>query len=132
MINSLPDTPQKTFFLIDDDEDDLELFITALHEVNKPITCLTAKNGVTALKMLEDENLSPDYIFLDLNMPVMNGKEFLSEIKTRHRLRNIPVIILSTSSDYRDKTETLALGASAFITKPASLSRLIKVLGVFF
>jgi len=60
----------------------------------------------------------PDIIFLDLNMPIMNGTEFLQKIKTIDRLKDIPVVIFSTTSDERATQHVKRLGAMDFITKP--------------
>lgn len=122
-----------TCFLIDDDKDDQEIFLMALEDIGVSVSCITANNGSDALqKFAEDETFLPDYIFLDLNMPKINGRQCLIEIKKINRLKNIPVIIYSTSSAQRDKTETEILGASAFITKPSSISEFSKILSDVF
>lgn len=122
---------QLTFFLIDDDVDEHELFEIALEEVDANIQLITATNGRKALKMLEEGDIDPDYIFLDLNMPIMDGREFLSKIKTDQSLYHIPVIIFSTSSDPKHIHETKELGAIHFITKPSMVSELSVVLNNF-
>src|SRR3978361_68942 len=122
-----------TCFLIDDDKDDQEIFLLALEDVNVAVACITANNGNDALnKFKNDETFLPDYIFLDLNMPKINGRQCLIEIKKINRLKDIPVIIYSTSSAQRDKLETEILGASAFITKPSSISEFSKILSHVF
>ena len=113
---------RKTCLLVDDDEDDAEIFSIALNEANPAIQCLTASDGLEALQMLGDPAFIPDYIFLDLNMPLMTGKECLVEIRKRPHLLNTPVIIFSTSASQRDISETQNLGASCFITKPPLIS----------
>lgn len=115
--------------LIDDDEDDKEIFCIALNEVDPGITCQTAMDGIEALNMLRDPSFVPDYIFLDLNMPLMSGKECLVEIKKRPHLRDIPVIIFSTSASQKDIQDTRDLGAASFITKPPLISALTERLG---
>jgi CheY-like chemotaxis protein len=122
---------QVTFFLVDDDEDDQELFQIALEDANPEIRLVTAGNGSEALKMLERGEVVPDYIFLDLNMPLMDGKECLSQLKANPELSGIPVVIFSTSSDQRDKADTQRLGAIDFITKPPSISMLTTLLKDF-
>ena len=124
--------PHITCFLIDDDVDDQDIFILALEEVDKTIRCEVASDGMDALRRLGDKELLPDYIFLDLNMPRMNGKQCLSEIKKNDFLHSIPVIIYSTSSDQRDRTETAQLGAADYIVKPNTVSALADVLAGFF
>src|SRR6266487_683666 len=95
------------FLLADDDADDQQLFKEALNEIDKSIRCLTASSGEEALNKLKtDLKQLPDYIFLDLNMPRMNGLECLVEIKKTNTLKHIPVIIYSTSSAEKDVEET--------------------------
>src|SRR6188768_1302113 len=99
-----------TCFLIDDDEDDHEIFGMALEEVNKNYRCITALNGQDALEKLNaDKTLVPDFIFLDLNMPVMSGKQFLQEIHHFPLPHPVPVIIYTTSSFQKDIDETKQL-----------------------
>ncbi|MGC1242901.1 MAG: response regulator [Chryseosolibacter sp.] len=121
-----------TVFLVDDDDDDQEIFALALAEVDDSIACVTAKNGMEALDKLGESKFRPDFIFLDLNMPRMNGKQCLREIKNQVALSKIPVVIYSTSSEKRDIEETKALGAAAFITKPPGISELIRSLQNIF
>jgi CheY-like chemotaxis protein len=124
---------KKTCFLIDDDVDDQEIFIMALDQLlDIRFHCTVASNGNEALQKLKRESVLPDYIFLDLNMPRMNGKECLKELKKNERLRNIPVIIYTTSSSRADMEDTLKLGAAGFITKPFSLKELTVTLTNFF
>ncbi len=122
-----------TCFLIDDDADDREIFTTALEDVDKNYKCLTALNGKDALEKLKgDETLIPDFIFLDLNMPIMTGKECLQEIKNIQRLNATPVIIYTTSSHPKDIEETKQLRASHYLIKPPCMIKLTKILSDFF
>ena len=115
----------EVLFLIDDDEDDQHVFAEALSEVDDSVNLLTASNGLEALEKLRGASTRlPDLIFLDLNMPKMNGKQFLKEIKSSGHFADIPVVIYSTSSAKTDIEETLQLGASDFIVKPVSYSAL--------
>lgn len=118
--------------LIDDDLDDQEIFALALQQVNPELKCVSATSAHEALAKLALPSPLPAYIFLDLNMPRMNGKECLREIKKMSHLQDIPVIIYSTSSLRNDVVETLRLGASEFITKPFSMPELVAVLRSFF
>lgn len=113
--------------MIDDDIDDQELFEMALSDLDDTIRCAMANNGLEGLQYLKN-NALPEIIFLDLNMPKMNGRECLTAIKADPALQHLPVVILSTSSDPVDRTETLAAGAMYFITKPSSTSRLTELL----
>jgi CheY-like chemotaxis protein len=122
----------KTCLLVDDDDDDKEIFCLALQKVDPSIDCTTASDGLEALSILNNNSFVPDYIFLDLNMPRMDGKECLKEIRKRRHLNNVPVIIFSTSSADKDIEETKRLGASSFITKPPLVATLAKKLSDVF
>jgi len=104
--------------LIDDDEDDREFFLQAMEDIIPDMVCDTAGNGQIALNKLNASHQRPDLIFLDLNMPLMNGRQFLREINNNKQLMQIPVVILSTSSDAQTIHEMMAMGAKHFITKP--------------
>ena len=88
----------KICLLVDDDPDDQEVFLTALADVSTSALCLVAPDGDRALELLYNEETMPDYIFLDLNMPRMNGFEFLAALKKSKILKNIPVIVYSTTA----------------------------------
>jgi CheY-like chemotaxis protein len=122
----------RTCLLVDDDEDDKEIFCLALQKVDPSIDCITASDGKEALSILNNNSFIPDYIFLDLNMPLMDGKECLRQIKKRNHLDQVPVIIFSTSSAARDIEETKRLGASSFIVKPPLVETLAKKLSDIF
>jgi len=94
----------------------------------KGVKCITSHNGKDAVRKLSDENFNPDFIFLDLNMPMMNGRECLREIRRMKHLKQKPVYIYTTSSADEDKTELAKLGATGFITKPASIPVLVEIL----
>ena len=115
--------------VIDDDEDDLEIFLLCVRQVSANIDCRTANNGHEALLMFEsDKEYAPGYIFLDVNMPKMNGKQLLKELKNDTHFKFIPVFIYSTSSNNEDKRDTIGNGAADFIVKPNSYSELCKIL----
>jgi len=122
----------KTCLLVDDDDDDKEIFCLALENVDPSIKCVTASDGLEALAILRSGNFVPDYVFLDLNMPKMDGKECLKEIRKQKHLHDVPVIIFSTSSAEKDTEETKALGANSFITKPPLVSELAGKLSDIF
>jgi DNA-binding response OmpR family regulator len=116
-----------TCFLIDDDDDDQEIFTLALSNIDESICCITANDGIEALQKLHlENNFTPDFIFLDLNMVRMNGLECLVEIKKIQRLQNTPIIIYSTSSEQKDISATQLLGAADYIVKPPSMTQLEK------
>lgn len=115
-------------FLVDDDMDDHEIFKSALAKVGGDLALLTATDGYEALDVLSTSNTLPDYIFVDLNMPRMGGLQFLKEIKQTETLKNIPVIIYTTSSSPVDMAKTKELGAVSFVTKPSRFSELCNFL----
>lgn len=121
----------RNILLIDDDDEDQEIFLAAVEEVSNLVRCVAFSGATEALIKLIAKDLNPDVIFLDLNMPIMNGQQFLIEIKKNTELKNIPVIIFSTSSHFTTIQLTKKLGASDFITKPAKYDELIKILAAF-
>ena len=122
-----------TCFLIDDDADDQEIFAMALAKLGMPIDCIVASDGHEALEKIHiDKTFVPDLIFLDLNMPRMNGKQCLKEIKRVERFQQVPVIVYSTSSELKDIDEVKLLGASDYVTKQPSVSALITMLTEVF
>ena len=119
----------KTILIVDDDADDIELFCLAVGEIDDTIKCIHARTGEEALQLLRKNLLrKPDYIFLDLNMPRMNGKQCLGMIKKDPEFSEIPVIIYSTSKLPEDYKETKSLGAVHFLTKPSRHADLKKAI----
>lgn len=118
-----------TILIVDDDIDDAEMFQDALHYVDASIRCIFSKDGVAALKLLENSRQEdlPDLIVLDMNMPRMNGKQCLQKIKANQALADIPVIIYSTSQLEEDVKQTHQMGAMNFITKPSKFGDLVTI-----
>ncbi len=114
--------------LIDDDLDDQFFFKEIIQSINPTLNCETASNGKIALDELKVSASLPDIIFLDLNMPIMNGFDFLVEIKKEDKLTKIPVGIISTSNIMSEKELAKELGARFFITKPNDFNILRKKL----
>jgi len=119
-----------TILIADDDEDDKNLFIQSVKEIDDTIRCVAASDGQEALRMLKDKHnpLIPDYIFLDLRMPRINGKQCLEEIRKDERLRRIPVFIYTTSREVEDSKEMTKNGAVHFISKPVNPEEIYYVL----
>ena len=111
----------KNIFIADDDSDDLLLFEDALREICRDSQLTTAKDGQQLMQIL-DETVppSPDVIFLDLNMPRKNGFECLDEIKHSAKLKNIPIVIFSTSDQPEAVNRVYEQGAHYFLKKPSS------------
>jgi CheY-like chemotaxis protein len=118
----------KKLLLIDDDEDDQELFIEAAREISPDIQITVVPDAAIALDKLAKHLVTADVIFSDLNMPRMNGQQFLLEIKRRPDLKDIPVIIFSTSSHSHTIQLVKDFGAHEFITKPGLFNELVNTL----
>lgn len=119
--------------LVDDDPDDQEIFIMIAKTVNENISFITANDGAEALLLLNDQSkIIPHYIFLDVNMPKINGVECLKKIKTMERLKHCKIFMYSTTSEKSIVTETKRLGATDFIIKPALTSELKIILSTIF
>jgi len=113
---------KNTILLVDDDELDVISFERTLKKLNLEYELYVAHNGKEAFTLLNDSKLSlePDVIILDLNMPKMNGIEFLRLLRGEERLKDIKVFIMTTSSEFADRTITEELGISGYIIKPLS------------
>jgi CheY-like chemotaxis protein len=118
----------KIILLADDDADDTDLFSEALTSAGQDIVCYTTGNGQEAISKLDELEEMPSLIFLDINMPVMNGWQCIKILKAHDVYKNIPVIIYSTSSHKREADIALELGALAFLSKPTDYDQLEKIL----
>lgn len=121
----------KTCLLIEDDPEDQDFFISALQNVSSGTGCYAVANGQEALYALQEEGVSPDYIFTDIQMPRMNGLEFLKEIKTLPHLSNIPVVVYSSTYCEEQAMKVKMLGATAFYSK-TSFKSLTAILQGYF
>jgi CheY-like chemotaxis protein len=123
----------KRVLLIDDDQDDAELFADALKEL-EPVTIFDHfEDGVKALGGLTKNGVVyPDIIFLDINMPLLNGWDCLREIKKVASLAGIPIIMFSTANMHNIGINPSDVGAAAFMTKPDSYALLKKNLADLF
>ncbi|MEX2233331.1 MAG: response regulator [Cyclobacteriaceae bacterium] len=117
--------------LIEDDPEDQEFFLDALHSVSANTGCYAVSNGEEALFMLQHERLSPDFIFTDVNMPRMGGLEFLKKIKRIESLQNIPVIVYSSNYSEDEAQKVKQLGALAVYCK-TRISALKDILKKYF
>jgi CheY-like chemotaxis protein len=110
--------------LIDDDRDDQVNFCRCIYEIDTSIECLLAGNGGEALLHLKAVTQRPGLIFLDLNMPLMDGYEYLSEIRAQRIYDDIPVVIFTTSNDSADMEKARMYGIAGYLVKPASMEEL--------
>lgn len=118
-------------FLVDDDPDDRYLFSEAIAEVVEGYELQLFCDGSEIIDYLKkkptDEEL-PDIIFMDINMPHINGLEALQLIRNELRMNSLPIAMYSTSSAEANIEESLSLGANIYITKPASFDKLKELL----
>lgn len=121
----------RSCFLIDDDDDDRDIFALALKKAHGENKCIMAKNGIDAVKIINEDDFTPTHIFVDLNMPLMSGKECLQALK-KTRFARVPVIVYTTSSNAKDIEETQQLGATHYLVKPTSISNLSRILTNLF
>jgi PleD family two-component response regulator len=111
-----PKTMKKTILLIDDDEDELEIFNGALKQVPFTIECSQALSTEEGIKLLK--TFKPDYIFVDYNMPKQNGLICLEGIKKMDDLKTTPVILYSNYIDGEMEKKAMTLGATLCMKKP--------------
>ena len=115
--------------LADDSVDEHFLFMHTLRGIDNDVHITTALNGVELLKILNNPTtVLPDLLFLDLNMPLKNGKEALADIRKNPNLAGLNVIIYSTSDEKRDIDDSSALGADLYVRKPQDFLQLEKSL----
>jgi len=112
-------------FIIDDDLDDQEIFTLVTHEISDNVECIFANDGMQALNKLKtDASFTPGLIFIDINMPKVNGMQCLSEIKKIKRLQHVPVYMYSTSAEQAIIEQCKNYGAAGFIKKHIDTSDL--------
>ena len=127
ILKNLVQDKQLHILIADDDEDDKELFDEAISEISPYILISMVANGRELMQHLADHKL-PDIVFLDLNMPAMNGFECLEAIKKSDALKDLPVIIYSTSANWDQINKTYLNGASLYIQKPSNYQDIKKLL----
>jgi CheY-like chemotaxis protein len=117
-----------SILLVEDDVVDVMSVKRALRELNSNHVLNVAGNGEEALVYLRnEENPLPGIILLDLNMPRMNGIDFLKILKADQRLRRIPVVVLTTSKEEKDRMETFELSVAGYMLKPVDYSGFVEV-----
>jgi CheY-like chemotaxis protein len=128
----------KRILLVEDDEKDIELTLTTLEEYNLANETVVARDGVEALDYLycreafaDRPEGNPVLIMMDLKMPGMNGVQVLREIKADEKMKKIPIVILSSSSDEQDLEECYRLGVNGYVVKPVRFEEFVdKVRGI--
>ena len=115
--------------LVEDDTVDVMTVKRALKDINVANHLIVASDGEEALTYLRDErNKRPGIILLDLNMPRMNGIEFLTAAKKNGVLKSIPVVVLTTSREEQDKVDSFDLGVAGYIVKPVDYVQFVEVM----
>lgn len=119
--------------VVDDDVEDHMIIQEYFEDANFKDSIKFVVNGVEAINYLESEKggVLPKLIILDLNMPIMNGTQTLVNIKRDAELKNIPVIIYSTSENETEKRKTLSLGALDYVVKPSAFDEGLKMVSKF-
>jgi len=120
----------RKFVLVDDDIDDAKLFCEAIEQV-RSVECITTENGLKLFDLLSKHNINnSDVIFLDINMPMINGWECLKKLKNSANYNSIPVIMYSTSTSRKDIETAYKLGAQLYLTKPIDFRELFEILEI--
>jgi len=115
--------------LVEDDQVDVMTVKRALKEIHVTNPVVNRENGEEALKYLRDpKSVKPCIILLDLNMPIMNGIEFLQVAKHEAQFKRIPVIVLTTSEEQQDKVNSFDLGVAGYIAKPVDYRQFVEVM----
>ena len=120
--------------IVDDDGDDVDFLTESILHLDSSAQCKSVHNGQDALTYLRSLNSAemPNYIFLDLNMPRVSGRQFLMIIKNSPELKNLPIVVYTTSQLEKDKKEIKELGALHFITKPTNMAELLHSISFVF
>lgn len=121
----MPTTNTPKLWVVDDDEDDQIMIRSAFNHAS--INVLTLDDGDQLLPHLQASDELPRLILLDINMTRQNGFETLRQLRSVPAYRDLPVVMLTTSSDEVDRQQCLALGANAFITKPPVYEQLTRL-----
>jgi two-component system response regulator len=133
----------KIILLVEDNPDDVTLTLRALKKNNILNEVVVAQDGVEALDYLfgtgkyngRDTNVMPQVVLLDLKMPRLDGLEALHRIRNDERTKLLPVVILTTSSEDRDRIESYRLGANSYIRKPVDFNQFaecVQQLGLYW
>lgn len=122
----------KIIFLVEDNKADIRLIQEVLKHSSIPHQVVTVRNGMDAMTYLRREGeyadaLRPDLILLDLNLPRKDGREVLAEIKSDPSLKRIPVVVLTTSKNEEDISQSYELHVNCYITKSRNLNDLFKI-----
>ena len=115
---------RKNCLLVDDDRDDQDIFKFALNKVFPEFRCIIADDGDIAMRILQQQDRSPEFIVMDINLPRLNGLDCLAAIRKIHDLQEIPIFMYSTCGQSDIIQKCMSLGASGFYTKSSNLTDL--------
>ncbi len=119
----------KPILVVEDDEVDVMTIRRAFQEIKVANPVVNMENGEAALAYLGDpQSAQPCIILLDINMPVMNGIEFLGAVKRDDRLRSVPIIMLTTSAEEQDKARSFSLGVAGYMVKPVEYRKFVDMM----
>lgn len=119
----------KPILLVEDDQVDVMTVKRALKEIHVTNPIVNLENGEEALNYLRDpHSVKPCIILLDLNMPIMNGIEFLQVAKQDAQLKRIPVVVLTTSEEQQDKVNSFDLGVAGYMAKPVDYRQFVEIM----
>ena len=116
-------------WIVDDDADDQYFFEQAFKTLVPSLIIRSLYDGEELVSALEQSETYPDLILLDLNMPRVNGFDALEQLRTEPLIKELPVVVLSTSSEEPDRQRALQLGANGFLTKPPTLDQILSLFG---
>jgi CheY-like chemotaxis protein len=135
-------SPLARILIVEDDPNDVELTLTALGEYNLANKVVVTRDGQEALDYLycrgefhSRPTDNPAVVLLDLKLPRVDGLEVLQQIKADERLRTIPVVVLTSSHEEKDKVRSYKLGVNAYVVKPVDFHEFVnavKELGIFW
>jgi CheY-like chemotaxis protein len=110
---------------VDDDNDDRDMFCMAIRRIDPEIQCIQVESGEDAIELLANSEMSPDFIFMDINMPRMNGYECVREIHQYPNLKNTMIVMFSSTFNPRDQVEFGVLKLK-YLLKTSNLSSLVE------
>lgn len=119
--------------LVEDDDVDVMNVARACEKARIPRPFLRAADGVEALVLLRASSTPPErrLVLLDLNLPRMNGIEFLRELRADEQLRRTPVVVLTTSNDEQDKTDAFEMNVAGYLLKPVTFGSFVDLMAAF-
>ena len=109
-----------TIFYTDDDQDDLDFFAEVVEDMGIKLNLVTQNNGHKLIDALQNPPPNPHIVFLDLNMPGINGFQILQQLRATDKFKNLPIVVFSTSNDDFIIAKSMDLGASFYVNKPSN------------